>query len=152
MTVYRIVAEGTVEVEAGATDMNSSFTVDAGCTVDLAGNTVVLGALKGEGEVSGGTISQICFKPLAEGESAATLKDVSVGKVYVDFGGAAAGKTAYRIAKVGTGVTGTMAGKTFRAKAVNTGDATLKAADCTVDDAGNVFATPVLTGLLLMVR
>ena len=50
------------------------------------------------------------------------------------------------------GVTGTMAGKTFRAKAVNTGDASLKAADCTVDDAGNVFATPVPTGLLLMVR
>ena len=146
------VAEGTVEVESGATDTSSCFTVDAGCTVDLAGNVVELGALKGEGEVSGGTISKICFKPLAEGESAATLKDVSVGKVYVDFGGAAVGKTSYRIAKVGTGVTGTMAGKTFRAKAVNTGDATLKAADCTVDDAGNVFATPVPLGLLIMVR
>ena len=144
------VAEGTVEVEAGATGTNSCFTVASGCTVDLAGNTVELGMLKGEGVVSGGTIAQICFKPLADGESAATLENVAVQKGFVDLAGVAPGETV-RIAKIGRGVTGAMAGASFRLKAVNAARGE-KGAECAVDGDGNVTATAVASGLLVIFK
>lgn len=146
------VAEGTVELEAGATDTNSTFTVDAGCTLDLAGHVVTLGAVRGAGEVSGGTIDAIRLRALADGEAAATLKNVDVRKVFVDFAGAAADDTV-RLAKLGSGVTGVLQpGGTFVARAVNCADSALRRATCVVDADGNVTATPTSAGLLLLVR
>ena len=148
------IAEGTVELEAGATDTNSTFEVAADCTLDLAGSTVALGAVKGAGMVEDGTISTFVMKPLADGEEAATLKDVAVGKAFVDFGGAADKKTAVRLVRLGTGVTGALSkGTTFRVKAFNTGDAELRYAQCAVDADGLVTATATTSpGLIFIVR
>lgn len=146
------IAEGTVELGEGATDTNSTFTVEAGCTLDLAGNTVALGALKGAGTVSGGTISNLALKPLADDEDAATLTDITVKKAVVDFGGAADKNITVRLIRLGDNVTGALAGSTFRLKAVNTGDSGLKVAECTVDSDGLVTAKATPSGMLLIVR
>ncbi len=147
------IAEGTVELEAGATDTNSTFTVESGCTVDLADNTVALGALKGAGTVSGGTISMLALKPLADGEDAVTLSDVTINKAVIDFGGAADKNTTVRLVKLGSNVSGALsAGSTFRLKAVNTGVAGLNGAICTVDSDGLITAQASPSGLLLIIR
>jgi len=146
------VAEGSVEVESGATDMNSTFTVDADCAVDLAGNTVELGMLKGAGVVRNGTIAKIQFKPLADGETAAELTDVAVNKAYVDFAGVADPMAVRTIARLGANVTGVLSGTSFRLKARNTGLQGYTVAECTVDDDGVVTAKAVPSGLMLLVR
>lgn len=147
------VAEGTVGLEAGATDTNSTFTVESGCTLDLADNTVALGALKGAGTVSGGTISMLALKPLADGEDAVTLSDVTITKAVIDFGGSADKNTTVRLVKLGSNVSGALsAGSSFRLKAVNTGVSGLNGATCTVDATGLITAKASASGLLLIIR
>lgn len=146
------VAEGKVELEAGATDTNSTFTVDAGCTLDLAGHAVTLGAVKGGGEVSGGTIDAIRLRALADGEAAVTFNDVDVKKVFVDFAGAAPDDTV-RLVKAGRFVAGVLKpGSSFMARAVNCSNPAFGKAACTVDADGNVTAKPTKKGLALIVR
>ncbi len=147
------VAEGTVELEAGATDTNSTFTVESSCTLALEGNTVALGALKGAGTVSGGTISMLALKPLADSEDAVTLSDITVNKAVIDFGGSADKDTTVRLVKLGSNVSGALsAGSTFRLKAVNTGNSGLNGATCTVDSNGLITAKASASGLLMIVR
>ena len=139
-----VVREGSVELETGATDAASAFTVEAGATLDLAGNSVSVGKVAGAGTVSGGTLSAVTL--VASDGDVPTFTDVAfAGSVTVDFGcdaeGPADKSKYYKVATLGANVTGKLTDGMLL-DAANTGNVNLHKARIAVDGSGNVTAKP----------
>ena len=152
-----VVREGAVEIESGATDANSAFTVESGATLDLAGNTVSVGTVSGAGTVdgNGGVLRAVTLKPVQDGGDLPSFEDVSFGgrSVTVDFEGVAGpvkGRQ-FLVAHIGSGVSGIGDGTV--AKVANAGDEGIETAVLSIDSGGNVYARPTSSsGLILFVR
>lgn len=140
-----VVAEGAVELEVGATDAGSAFTVEAGATLDLAGNSVSVGKVAGAGTVSDGTLSAVTL--VASDGVVPTFEDVAfAGAITVDFGcdqENPAEKRAYSVAALGSGASGKLVpGASVNCPAVNTGVGRWTHATVRVGMDGTVTATP----------
>ena len=151
-----VVAEGAVEIEAGATDANSAFTVHSGAALDLGGNAVSVGKIGGTGTVTDGSLRTVTFGAVGDDDETPVFENVTFsGRVTVDFGcdaehPAVKGRQ-YKVAKLGVGASGLATGAS--ARAMNTGDEVLARAVLTVDAEGNVTAAPeTKSGILIIVR
>lgn len=143
-----VVRDGAVEVERDATDTNSCFTVDAGATLDLVGNSVAVGIVKGAGTVANGGFSAVTFAAATSADTVPTVSDIAFsGKVFVDFGcdaeHPAEHGTTYFIARLCEGVTGLRVGDERFVPARNTGDENYGKAKLAVRADGVVTAQPV---------
>ena len=121
------VNEGIVEIEADATDANSRFTIAAGASLDLAGNTVAVGSVGGGGMVANGGLTAITFRAVTSPEAAPTFQNIAFSaKPLVDFDcdiqhPADSGFT-YCVGRLGTGTAGLSIGESRIVHAVNSGD------------------------------